>query len=188
MSVFMAFAAPIGGRDLTLDSGATVAAVAGMRASCLWEATDRRSMRGGYRSRDLMSCAVPEIEKLRSLIVRAFVGVIEEICSARGCGVGSPTIRELWFNVLGRGDYHVPHEHHPFPWAGVLYVRAAHAGREQSGALEIYPPAGRTVWAPASVVIPPVDGRMIVFPGALLHMVHPHESDEERIAFAFNAA
>ncbi len=103
---------------------------------------------------------------------------------------------EAWANVLRREGYHNAHNHPNAMWSGVYYVALgpAEAERPLSGQLECLDPragaAAGTV--PGSILtqrcrIAPAPGMMVVFPGFLVHMVHPYFGPGERISIAFNA-
>ena len=101
-------------------------------------------------------------------------------------------LTECWANVGGKGAWHSPHDHFPAHWSGVLYVSARHclegAEDDRAGRLELLNPIplARAFGLPVGVVYEPNDGAVVLFPGALQHLVHPNPSHELRISISFN--
>jgi uncharacterized protein (TIGR02466 family) len=104
-----------------------------------------------------------------------------------------PRIVECWSVIGGRGAWHTPHQHYPRPWSGVLYVDAEQCvsrsdPADRSGKLEFLnpTPVSTAFFAPPSVAYDPRDGLILIFPGALPHLVHPNATDHERVIVSFN--
>ncbi len=98
-----------------------------------------------------------------------------------------------WANVSPRGAFHAAHVHPGMTWSGVYYVDAGEAAEEEvSGLLRFYNPlaANSVAFLPRFMStfyeIRPVAGLMVLFPSYLLHSVHPHFGNRERISIAFN--
>ncbi|HEU5322250.1 MAG TPA: TIGR02466 family protein [Methylomirabilota bacterium] len=98
-----------------------------------------------------------------------------------------------WANVNHAGDYNLPHNHH-CTWAGVYYVQvpAAPGADRRAGALELLDPRPAATMSPTPGVdhrcfVSPRPGLMLLFPGWVMHMVHPFTGAGERISIACNA-
>jgi uncharacterized protein (TIGR02466 family) len=106
--------------------------------------------------------------------------------------VARTRLTECWANVCGKGAWHTPHDHFPAHWSGVLYVAARHcladADDDRAGRLELMNPIplARAFGQPAGILYEPIDGGIVLFPGALQHFVHPNPSHELRISVSFN--
>jgi uncharacterized protein (TIGR02466 family) len=96
-----------------------------------------------------------------------------------------------WANVLGPGGWNAPHHHVPTHWSGVYYISVGQVGtggEELSGHIEFLNPnywqgqGGRG----GNFVYGPRDGLMLLFPASLVHFVHPHGGEENRISIAYN--
>ena len=99
---------------------------------------------------------------------------------------------DMWAVVTPRGGWHMPHQHFPAPWSGVVYVDAEHGSSNdtsvRAGKLELMNPipASPAFGLSSTVAYTPKDGVLVLFPGALLHYVHPHAHDRERVVVSFN--
>ena len=101
-----------------------------------------------------------------------------------------------WAMVMRNGDYTIPHDHSEVHWATVYYPDAGdadEAAHPDSGSLAFVDPrhggrpipgldlVGRTFDARASA------GRLLVFPGWLLHYVHAYRGQRPRVSISCNA-
>lgn len=100
-----------------------------------------------------------------------------------------------WANVSRPGSYHRMHNHPGSAWSGVYYVSAEPNAATLSGVLELYDPRSfaEMTEVPGSpygqrVLIRPLPGLMVLFPGWLYHFVHPLAGNAVRVSIAFNAA
>jgi len=101
---------------------------------------------------------------------------------------------EGWVNVNPRGAYNSPHDHPGAFWSGTYYVQVP-AGERDAGTIEFIAPrqplrSGGTVRGDLTADkarVRPTAGTVLLFPGSLLHWVHPNDSEEERVTIAFNA-
>lgn len=153
-----------------------------------------RSNRGGWHSEDDLFSR-PE-QSFRQLCMHIF-----EAVNAANHTV-SPNVdfstydvqAQGWVSILGKAAFNVPHEHPNWSWSGVYYVKVPNSQTERSGNIEfldtrtnIYPTA--VPGAPcfdSKFSIKPEEGWVLVFPSYLKHWVYPNDSDEERVAIAFN--
>ena len=106
-----------------------------------------------------------------------------------------PVLGNMWANINPPGGMNRAHQHPNSLWSGVYYIKAP----KNSGHLKIDDP--RSV---ASMTRPrqkegqlpdrllrethyePIAGRLIMFPGWLMHCVDPNESNDIRISVSFN--
>jgi hypothetical protein len=109
----------------------------------------------------------------------------------------------MWANVNRTGHSNEFHSHPGAYWSGVYYVDDGGIAADPSlgGELEFMDPRGPlpAVTAPhlgvampgglsagATERVPPRPGRMVMFPGWLLHKVRTYRGSAERISIAFN--
>lgn len=92
-----------------------------------------------------------------------------------------------WVVMLARGGQQAPHIH-PAAWlSGCYYVDTPEdADDELSGALNIplHPAGGQAPWPVRS--LRPEPGSLALFPGYFRHDTVPHQSDRQRVCFAFD--
>jgi uncharacterized protein (TIGR02466 family) len=97
-------------------------------------------------------------------------------------------ITESWAHVTRRHGYHAPHAHGESTWSGIFYVE----GNPTTGRNNFYWPwrsGQRRVgldFIEDQYIIDFVPGRLILFPGIVLHDAAPYDSDDPRIVIAFN--
>jgi len=114
-------------------------------------------------------------------------------CFADSLGNGQEqcvTLKTSWANVNGPGAWNSPHGHFSATWSGVVFIAAEGANDKttRSGYLELLNPVqlGPLSNPASSVTIQPQDGLMVLFPGYVLHWVHPNRTQHNRISIAFN--
>ncbi len=97
-----------------------------------------------------------------------------------------------WANVLDRGGFNAPHHHVPQDWSGTYYVHVPEPDpqgpTDMGGMLEFINPTSAYGGGERSgnFALHPRSGMLCLFPSALVHFVHPHHGDEERISIAYN--
>ena len=97
--------------------------------------------------------------------------------------------KSSWFHVTQKGGFHNLHYHPNTPLAGIFYVKD---GNSQIGNNWINPVSGyldkmSSQWCMPTFTSKFVPGRLILFPGWLLHSALPHDGDQLRIVIAFNS-
>lgn len=153
---------------------------------------------GGWHSKaNFLDGPEPELQVLRTWIRDAVLEITKFLYGAEHPMVPIALDGSGWANIVRRGGYHKMHNHAGATWSGVYY---ASTGEENDPAI---PPDSGTIefldprMAPALVPLPgpptskdlmmkPVPGLMLVFPGWLYHAVNLHSGDSERISVAFN--
>lgn len=96
-----------------------------------------------------------------------------------------------WANILGPGGWNAPHHHSPQHWSACYYVDVELPGPgadELEGMIEfLNPMPWQAIWGGSgNFAQQPKNGMAIVFPAPLIHLVHPHTQDMERISIAMN--
>ena len=86
-----------------------------------------------------------------------------------------------WFNVSVREGYNAPHTHPLSEISGAYYVRTEDPPPEHpfSGRIDFF-------YKNISEHYFPKPGTLILFPGTMLHFVHPYYGTNPRICFSFN--
>lgn len=99
----------------------------------------------------------------------------------------------MWANINNYGDWNLPHAHFPCEWSGCVYIDVGQGSKESINGVApgdiifIDPlPMGELYGRSPLVGHTPINGRMFVFPGYLVHMVAPHYEQSSRISVAFN--
>ncbi|HVU04600.1 MAG TPA: TIGR02466 family protein [Polyangiaceae bacterium] len=149
------------------------------------------SNRGGYRSHDALHAVdAPGAQYLTRAVLEFAVRALRE--TGMTFADTDLVLSSSWANVDGPGCFHSPHSHYPAHWSGVLYVSVAGCAAEdpsvRDGKIELLNPlpAPQAFHAPTGVTFTPKDGMILLFPGVLSHLVHPHRAQVERVSIAFN--
>jgi uncharacterized protein (TIGR02466 family) len=151
---------------------------------------------GGWHSQNL--AGRPEA-CFRSLIQSIVSGVRETVQGlAKESGRGLPAMRagaHAWAMVMRDGDYTIPHDHSDVHWATVYYADAGDADEKAhpaSGLLALVDPrhGGRPMpgldFVGTTFTVLPRTGRLVVFPGWLLHYVHSYRGQRPRVSISCN--
>lgn len=97
-----------------------------------------------------------------------------------------------WANINEHGAWNMPHHHFPEAWAGVVYIDVEEVLTPENSPGNdnkitfLNPHISQLFWQNESITYHPKNGAIFLFPGALLHMVHPNLSAHKRISIAFN--
>ena len=102
-----------------------------------------------------------------------------------------------WININGNGDFNLTHCHPTSNLSGVLWIKCP----DNCGNIEFVSPYQYSAFEEVdsyiddfkkknflygTVFIKSVEGKMIVFPSHLHHLVNPNKSQEDRISVSFN--
>ena len=157
-----------------------------------WSKKDKGVVRTnvqGWHSHTTMQ-DMPEYKKLVSMLYASQKTIYDQEHLD-----SEPVLGNMWANINPPGGMNRAHQHPNSLWSGVYYIKAP----KNSGHLKIDDP--RSV---ASMTRPrqkegqlpdrllrethyePIAGRLIMFPGWLMHCVDPNESDDIRISVSFN--
>jgi uncharacterized protein (TIGR02466 family) len=146
---------------------------------------------GGFRSYDLLKH--PGFNSLKAHILRTLNDNM-----VMGQWFVEPEVVEaqfgaMWGVINNRGHANAMH-HHPGAWLSGVYYAKVPSDPDKAGSIGFRDPNlartynqmyYRTVQADVCY-IPPAAGRLVMFPGWCEHFVSPNETDEDRIAIAFN--
>lgn len=157
----------------------------------------RNSNSGGWQSpADLFARKNENLRRLKSMVDALLLDAVSDsgLHSAGGLDVGFRI--DAWANVTKPSGYNIVHAHPNALWSGVYYVKSGGEIDQDtlSGKIEFIDPragadqiqlAGGT--GSRRHVFANRPGLMLLFPGWLKHMVHPHQGDGSRISIAFNA-
>ena len=153
----------------------------------------RVSNSGGWQSEpDLFDWQEPEVRTLAAELDRA---IQQFVSFGQAAPLSLKLHRAGWANMNRAGDYNSLHNHPLQHLAAVYYVKASPLDSQGApdGLLELRDPrpaAGvcgqATLFSAHPVRIAPEAGTLVMFPGWIDHMVHPHHGPEERISLAIN--
>ena len=102
-----------------------------------------------------------------------------------------------WININGPGAYNILHSHPNSHLSGVMWIKAP----KDCGVISFDNPNGHQTYTEInsynqefndqffihhSYWLPPIEGRMIIFPSHLQHEVRENNSNEDRISVSFN--
>ena len=102
-----------------------------------------------------------------------------------------------WININGPGAYNILHSHPNSHLSGVMWIKAP----KNCGVISFDNPNGHQTYTEInsynqefndqffihhSYWLPPIEGRMIIFPSHLQHEVRENNSNEDRISVSFN--
>jgi len=146
---------------------------------------------GGFRSYDLVKH--PGLAPLRRHILKTL-----NESMVKGQWFAEPEVVEaqfsaMWGVINGRGHANATHNH-PEAWLSGVYYAKVPADPRQAGSIGFRDPNlartytksyYRTVQSDACM-LPPAEGKLVMFPGWTEHFVGPNQTDEDRIAIAFN--
>ena len=98
-------------------------------------------------------------------------------------------ITDSWFHVTKKGGFHNLHTHPDTPLAGIIYVES---GGSDEGNLWINPIFGYShrisdMWCKPSFETKFLPGKLVFFPGWILHSAKPHKGSKNRIVISFNS-
>jgi len=150
---------------------------------------------GGWHSAaNFLEAADPAVRELRkrvSACVRKMLAL-----TMNKAPVNDQTLRiTAWANVARAGSYNAVHNHAPALYSGVYYAGVGDPAPEGSrdGLIEFVDPRPGPHGGPLPthafnrpLIIDPEPGMLLMFPGWLLHYVHPYRGTTPRVSIAFN--
>jgi uncharacterized protein (TIGR02466 family) len=193
--VHAAFSTPLLVKRYGDDDGLNAKLLEHILAREAKEATRGMSNVGGWHSpADLLGSSDPAIHELRKRVANCIRKVVlnnrfSALALERSMHISA------WANVARDGAYNAVHNHTPAVFSGVYYVSTGEPAPEDSreGLIEFIDPRpgphGGTLPTHAfnaPLIIDPEPGMMLVFPGWLLHYVHPYRGTAPRVSVAFN--
>lgn len=159
------------------------------------EATRGLSNVGGWHSPpDLLEAHDPAILELRERISACTKKML--VLTRHKHPTEDQVMRiSAWANVARAGAYNSVHNHTPAVFSGVYYVSTGDPAPEDSreGLIEFIDPRPGPHGGPlpthvfhAPLLVDPEPGMLLMFPGWLLHYVHPYRGTAPRVSVAFN--
>jgi uncharacterized protein (TIGR02466 family) len=155
-----------------------------------------RSNVGGWHSQNLAGRPEACFRNLLQCIVTRVRETVEGLAQERGQGLPAMRIGvHAWAMVMRNGDYTIPHDHSEVHWATVYYADAGDADEgvdPASGLLALVDPrhGGRQMpgleLLGTTFTVLPRTGRLVVFPGWLLHYVHAYRGQRPRVSISCN--
>ena len=152
-----------------------------------------RSNLGGWHSDDQLHTV--QDPSIKWLIEKLYTFGSKCICHHEGDMTKSEDIHlvNCWANINYKGHWNAPHHHLPQDWSGVIYLQCGNSTLQTSetiseGDIIFFDPIGPVYSAnrAATINYSPQNGKVLLFPAFLLHMVAPHASENARISIAFN--
>jgi len=159
------------------------------------EPTWQRSNIGGWHSvPNLAQRTDPAIQTL----MRATVDETQRTITALAADAGITDVPRFrygltaWAMVMRDGHYIAPHDHGEAHWSSAYYVDAGDDAPAPSGRLTLLDPRrgrpsipGLELFPPTFDVVPRTCS-LVLFPGWLVHHVHPYRGQRPRISIACN--
>jgi uncharacterized protein (TIGR02466 family) len=156
-----------------------------------------RSNVGGWHSQpDLAMRQDASFRTLIQYIVTRVRETVDSLTQERGQGLPAMRIGvHAWAMVMRNGDYTIPHDHADAHWSTVYYPDAGDADEgtyPDSGLLALVDPrhGGRPMpgldLVGSTFTARPSTGRLLVFPGWLLHYVNAYRGQRPRVAVSCN--
>jgi len=155
---------------------------------------DKSNIGGWHSAEDLLRWPHPVIGELSARLAVA-IKCINDFALAPERESGEVEL-SAWATVLRTGEYHQPHFHPGCEWSGVYYVATGDSDPRtgMAGRIDMLDPRAGVgmLESPGNMFLgtlqfQPRAGMVLIFPGYLVHHVHPHAGCEERITVAFNA-
>ena len=148
------------------------------------------SNRGGYQSNNITFDKQTELDNLRIIIESIAVDIF------RDYGVKPeirPTTDNAWLNINRYGDHNISHNHPGVAFSAVYYVKT-HEGCGNfliinDSMMNFFNATCTNVdtdMTYAQVTYEATEGRLLLFPAYLNHLVEPNMTRKDRISIAFN--
>ncbi|MFD8531547.1 putative 2OG-Fe(II) oxygenase [Streptosporangium canum] len=144
-------------------------------------------------SEDILTWDHPAVDWLRGKIMGAVTAMATDMLGAAAQDITARPLAEGWAVTYIKGASLRPHTHHSTSIAGVYYIDpgTGHGGGDP-GFLQLWDPRSTAIArgvSPGPIRIQPVAGRMVAFPGWLIHQVRATASEERlRICVAWNVS
>lgn len=196
MSQLDLFATPVSFFDLPDMESINRAVTAQLVAESQTVPSVHRSNVGSWHSPNLAMRTEPHF---RDLINTIRARVSESVATlASKNNIALPPMRvgvHAWAMVMRNDDYTIPHNHSEVHWGTVYYADAGDADltrHPESGALVLMDPRQSARPMPGLDLtgsifsVAPKAGRLVIFPGWLVHYVHAYRGNRPRVAISCN--
>ncbi len=142
----------------------------------------------GKKSYNIWNEDIPSLGPLKAKIMEALSNTVKDYFPSYY--PYNPVIYNGWVQFHKKGDMLHLHDHGGVIVACVYYVKAP----EDSGDLLLVDPRGSVNWDWESdgfdgakyKRVKPKEGKLVIFPGYVMHAVDPNNSTEERVSIAIN--
>ncbi|MEY8879247.1 MAG: putative 2OG-Fe(II) oxygenase [Leptothrix sp. (in: b-proteobacteria)] len=151
-----------------------------------------------HSNHDLHERQEPCFQKLVGLIRDNTWKVTEALAARNGKTYPRhPPTLNMWAMVMKNGDYTKPHSHSNVNWAVVYYPDIGESNLPEaplSGGISFVDPRTSLNLVPGldtetgEFHVQPKAGQMLVFPGWLIHYVHPYRGNRPRVSIACNVS
>lgn len=120
--------------------------------------------------------------KRRGEIVDIFAPELTEVMHTMGAEGWH--VKQPWFEVAKKGDFHGPHTHGPIGMSAVCYVEF----NKYEHTPTIFAPPFTDIFNSLTPTYAPDadEGTLVVFPASLLHWTERNASEQRRVAVSFN--
>ena len=98
-------------------------------------------------------------------------------------------IKSSWFHVTKTSGFHNMHMHPNTPLAAIFYIESGNSdiGNSWINPITGYIDSLSSRWCQSTFTSKFVPGKLIIFPGWLLHSAPPHQGDKLRILLSLNS-
>jgi len=166
--------------------------------------------RQAYASHDRLLAEYPNHPELGELAQFIKDSVFELAAEVNGQYWGQRASIEIfvtgiWFQISNNFNFHETHTHGNCSWSGVYYVQSGnaskgpedHPGKQPNGITRFYGPgldisggghgeAGNVYLHDYAYDSYPQDGKLVIFPAHLKHMVFPYNGERDRVVVSFH--
>ncbi len=134
---------------------------------------------------DFLKINEKPIIKLRDWISKKLIEAYSKI-QIKGKEV---VITESWFHVTKKEGFHNLHTHPDTPLGGIFYIEdgGSSLGNQWLNPIFGYSHRISDIWCKPFFESKFIPGRLILFPGWILHAAKPHVGNKNRILIAFNS-
>lgn len=145
----------------------------------------------GISSHDIWKCSSRALDLLKDKFKEYALEVLEYSPAMQHSTFSSVEIGRGWIQTCNRGQFHHAHNHADSLLVGVYYIQA----EPNCGDLLLYDPAANSNWSNyydrgqdcrVWKRIQPLTGRLVIFPGHIVHSTDANSTDIPRIAIATN--
>ena len=171
---------------------------------------DQKSSGATYASHDRLLAEYPDNPALKDL-AEFIKGSVFELAGEANSHVWRQhdqfdlNMTGIWFQISNDNNFHELHTHGNCSWSGVYYVQSGQSdpdaeacrGRQPNGVTRFYGPnidisggghadAGNLYLQDYVFDSYPQDGKLVVFPAHLKHMVFPYRGEDDRVVVSFH--
>ena len=104
--------------------------------------------------------------------------------------------KDSWYHITKDRGYHDAHNHGNSSICGIYYLDIGESNAEnRNGVNKFFTPFmpntddadfGYHWWPSETIIIEPKNGKLVLFPGYLMHNATPYQGEKDRLVIAFN--